>query len=67
MGHAIQVNLVLDNQLIYIMSTISIPIGFVALIDHNRRSFLWAGKDKAFRPRFLIAWDKVCTPKEDGD
>ena len=66
MGRAVLINSVLDSQLIYIMSAVLVPNGVVAHIDRRRRSFLWNGNDECLGASCLVAWDTVCTPKEDG-
>ncbi|CAN1181258.1 Putative ribonuclease H protein At1g65750 [Linum perenne] len=49
----------------YSMQTTVIPITTCDAIDRIIRNFVWGSTDEA-RKVHLIAWDRICTPKEDG-
>ena len=66
MGRAILVNSVLDSQLVYAMSALSILVTVLHKMDRRRRSFLWNGDNTAFPAQSLIAWERVCPSKDQG-
>ena len=66
MGRAILVNSVLDSQLVYAMSALSILVTVLHKMDRRRRSFLWNGDNTAFPAQSLIAWERVCPSKGQG-
>lgn len=43
-----------------------LPLGTVAALDARRRAFIWAGTDKVCGAQCLVAWEKICVPKEQG-
>ena len=44
----------------------ALPVGIKEALDAKRRAFLWNGSDKTSGAKCLVAWEKVCTMKEDG-
>jgi hypothetical protein len=66
MGRAVLVNSVLDSQLVYAMSALSIPVAVLHKMDRRRRSFLWNGDNEATSAQSLIAWERVCLSKDQG-
>lgn len=68
MGRAVLVNSVLDNQLVYFMSSLQLPPAVIKQMDGKRRAFLWSGdkSGKASPASCLVAWTMVCKPKDLG-
>lgn len=66
MGRVVLVNLVLDSQLVYAMSSISIPPTVIKEIDKRRRAFMWSGRAQTSSAKCLVAWENCCTTKELG-
>jgi hypothetical protein len=66
MGRVVLVNSVLDSQLVYAMSTLSIPPAIIKEIDKKRRAFMWAGEAQTSSAKCLVAWEKCCTTKDLG-
>lgn len=56
---------VLSSIPVHTMSTISLPASTLNGLDKISRSFLW-GSTVEKRKQHLVAWDRVCLPKEDG-
>ena len=48
MGRVVLINSVLDSQLVYVMSALSIPPTTIQQIDKRRRAFLWAGEPQTW-------------------
>jgi hypothetical protein len=65
-GRLILVNSVLDGLPTYAMGALQLPPGVLDALNSRRRAFLWTGSDKAAGANCLIAWEKVCTLKDDG-
>lgn len=65
-GHLVLINSVLSAVPVYHMCSLPLPKGVIAAIDRRRRSFLWTGDDSASSSQCLIAWKRVCLPKEEG-
>jgi hypothetical protein len=65
-GRVVLINAVLTGVPGYAMGALLMPPGVVAAIDARRRAFLWTGTDKASGASCLVAWESVCTAKEDG-
>jgi len=66
MGLVVMINSVLDSQLVYAMSALSVPSTTIAEIDRRRRAFLWAGEANTSSAKCLVAWEKCCTTKDLG-
>ena len=68
MGRSVLVNSVLDSLLVYLMSSLQIPAATIELMDKTRRAFLWSAdkNGKSSPAACLVAWLKVCSPKEQG-
>jgi hypothetical protein len=56
MGRVVLINSVLDSQLVYLMSALSIPPSTIQQIDKRRRAFMWAGEPQASAAKCLVAW-----------
>lgn len=56
---------VLLSILNYFMSMHAIPMAVAKRIKKLQRDFLWGGGEEAFHYH-LVAWDRVCVPKENG-
>ena len=65
-GRAVQVQYVLTAMVIYLAMAIELPTWAVKAIDKIRRSFLWRGRRDAKGGHCLVAWPKICLPKELG-
>ena len=48
------------------MSSICLPPAVIASMHKRRRAFLWAGSQDGAGSNCLVAWQRVCTPKELG-
>jgi hypothetical protein len=66
MGRVVLVNSVLDSQLVYAMSALSIPPAIIKEIDKRRRAFMWAGQTNTSSAKCLVAWENCCTTKDLG-
>lgn len=56
---------VLSSLPVHSMSTILLPQSTIEKLDQISRNFLWGSTEEQRTPH-LIAWTKVCTPKQDG-
>lgn len=65
-GKLVLLSTVLDNLPTYFMLCFSLPIQVLEAIDKRRRNFFWSKDDTCSGAKCLVAWDKVCTPKEAG-
>lgn len=65
MGRLVLVNVVLDSQLIYHMSSLLAP-GTIKQVDRRRRGFLWSGTGQATGAKCLVAWEEVQQSKIAG-
>ena len=65
-GRAILVQHVLTAMLLYVATALDLPPWYLKAIDQIRRNFLWRGRKEANGGHFLLAWPKVCMPKELG-
>jgi len=51
---------------IFAMMSLDIPIEIITTIEKIIRGFLWKGRKDGHVGHFLVAWDRVCMPKELG-
>ena len=65
-GRMVQVQFVLTGMLVYLIMAIDFPPWAIKAVDKIRRGFLWRGRRDAKGGHCLIAWGKVCIPKELG-
>ncbi|CAA7016725.1 unnamed protein product [Microthlaspi erraticum] len=56
---------VLSSIPVHTMSTIVLPQSTLAQLDKTARAFMW-GDTTNQRRQHLVAWDKICSPKDDG-
>ncbi|KAM0911172.1 hypothetical protein ACQ4PT_013675 [Festuca glaucescens] len=56
----------LSAMSIFSMMSLDIPIKTILAIEKIIRGFLWKGRKDVKGGHCLVAWDKVCTPKEWG-
>lgn len=68
MGRAVLINFVIDSQLVYFLTSLQLPPSVIKQMDGIRRAFLWLGDKtrKASPVSCLVAWIKVCYPKDLG-
>ncbi|CAN1175298.1 Putative ribonuclease H protein At1g65750 [Linum perenne] len=50
----------------YVMQTAVLPVATCEAIDRKIKNFVWGSSDEA-RKVHLVAWETVCTPKEEGE
>jgi hypothetical protein len=66
-GRLVLVNAVLDSLPTHAMAALQLPPAVIAALDALRRAFLWGvGEGRASGAKCLVAWDKVCRPKDEG-
>jgi hypothetical protein len=65
-GTRVQVQSVLIGMLIYLLMAVDFPTWALKAIDKIRRGFLWRHRKDALGCHYLVAWLKVCRPKELG-
>jgi len=65
-GRKVQVQFVLTGMLIYLVMAFDFPPWAIREVDKIRRGFLWRGRRDAKGGHCLVAWVKVCLPKELG-
>jgi hypothetical protein len=65
-GRKVQVQSVLTRMLIYLLMAVDFPTWALKAIDKIRRGFLCRGRKDALGGHYLVAWLKVCRPKELG-
>ena len=63
-GRKVQVQFVLTGMLIYLVMAFDLPPWAIRAVDKIRRGFLWRGRRDAKGGHCLVAWGKVCLPKE---
>ncbi|XP_074271105.1 uncharacterized protein LOC141595030 [Silene latifolia] len=64
-GRLVLVQAVLSSLHSYWASMFVLPKGIIARIEATCRNFLW-NNSADYRRVLLVAWDKVCRPKEEG-
>ena len=57
---------VLDSLPTYFMMCFSLPVSVLEEIDKRRRIFFWSNGDTFSGAKCLVAWDRVCMPKQAG-
>lgn len=65
-GRVVLINSVLDGLPTYAVGALMLPPGIKEALDARRRVFLWTAADKVSGAQCLVAWEKVCQPKEEG-
>jgi hypothetical protein len=65
-GRIVLLNAVLDALPAYAMGAIELPPPLVQATDALRRAFLWNFEGRASGAKCLVAWAKVCRPKDEG-
>ena len=65
-GRKVQVQFVLTGMLIYLVMAFDFLPWAIREVDKIRRGFLWRGRRDAKGGHCLVAWVKVCLPKELG-
>lgn len=55
-----------DGHTLYSIGALMLPPGIKDALDARRRAFLWMAIDKVSGAQCLVAWEKICKPKEDG-
>jgi hypothetical protein len=65
-GRMVQVQYVLTAMLIYLIMAFDLPPWAIRAVDKIRRGFLWRGRKDAKGGHCIVAWPKVCLPKELG-
>ncbi|KAJ3708007.1 hypothetical protein LUZ61_011712 [Rhynchospora tenuis] len=65
-GRLTLVSSVLSSIPIFFMSVFRLPSWVIKAIDKLRRGFLWGNLSSNNRGLHLLAWDRVCLPKEFG-
>jgi hypothetical protein len=63
-GRRVQVQFVITEMIIYLLMAVEFPAWAIKAIDKIRRGFLWRGRREARGGHCVIAWLKVCRPKE---
>jgi hypothetical protein len=48
------------------MSSLLLPILIIQKIDKRRRTFFWSDDEHCTGAQCLVAWERVCTPKDCG-
>eukprot|EP00253_Pinus_taeda_P028931 PITA_28931 len=64
-GRLVLTKVVLQSIPIFMLSTIPAPKGILHQMRNIERDFLW-GKGKEKKKWALVAWDKICKPKNHG-
>ena len=62
-GRMVQVQFVLTGMLIYMLMAVDFPSWAIKAVDKIRRGFLWRGRKDAQGGHCIIAWLKVCRPR----
>jgi hypothetical protein len=57
---------VLTSMVVYLAIAMDLPPWAIKSIDKIRRGFLWRGRKDAKGGHCLVAWSKVCLPKQLG-
>ena len=55
----------LSSLPIYLLSLFTIPQAVVVRLEKIQRNFLWGTSNEVFKYS-LVAWEKVCLPREEG-
>jgi hypothetical protein len=65
-GRLTLVNSTFPVMPIFAMCTLKIPVTVINAIDRIRRGCLWRGSSENVHRNPLVAWDKVCCPRNRG-
>lgn len=65
-GKLVLLSAVLNSLPTYFMLCFSLPIQVLEAIDKRRRTFFWSNDETCSGAKCLVAWDKVCTPRDAG-
>ena len=65
-GCLILLSAVLDSLPTYFMMCFSLPGSVLEEINKRRRIFFWSNGDSFSGAKCLVAWDRVCMPKQVG-
>ena len=65
-GRKVQVQFVFTGMLIYLVMAFDLPPWDIRVVDKIQRGLLWRVHKDAKGGHCLVAWGKVCLPKELG-
>ncbi|KAJ3696607.1 hypothetical protein LUZ61_000312 [Rhynchospora tenuis] len=65
-GRTVLASSVLSTIPIYFMSVFILPAWVIKEIDRVRRDFIWSKTSNGSKGVHLLAWDRMCMPKEIG-
>jgi hypothetical protein len=65
-GRLVLVQAVMTARPIHHLLITDAPFWVLEELDKSFRGFLWAAKDRANGGQCLVAWDRICKPKEFG-
>lgn len=64
-GRTTLINSSLTSLVLFMLSFYGVPIGVKKKLDRPRANFLWSGEENKHKYH-LVAWEKVCRPKDLG-